>query len=122
MPKSKTGQPRQAESLNRGLSPEQRRENARRAGKASGVARRKQKALRECLQMLLRMDMSEEDRQAAALAGIPDKEMSNAMRLALALFHKAAGGDLAAIKEIRSLAEEGDGQGGLVVKFIDDLK
>lgn len=122
MPKTKTGQLSQADRLNGRLTPEERRENARKAGKASGAARRKQKALRECLQTLLRLDMSEKDRQAAALAGIPDHEMSNTMQLALALFRKASGGDLAAIKEIRAMVEKEGGDSGLVVKFIDDLK
>ena len=122
MPKTNTGQSSPAAGPGGRLTPEQRRENARKAGKASGAARRRRKALRECLQLLLRLDMPEEERRAAALAGIPEEEMSNAMGLALALFRKAAGGDLAAIKEIRAMVDERDGGGGLVVKFIDDLK
>lgn len=112
-----------AEELNSRFSPEERRENARRAGKASGAARRKKKALSECLKLLLSLDMSQEDRESAARMGVPDREMHNAMGLALALFKKAAGGDLAALREIKAAVEPADGaEGGkVVIQIVDDL-
>ena len=41
------------------LTPEQRRENARKAGKASAEAKRRRKAMRESLEVLLNLGMSE---------------------------------------------------------------
>lgn len=41
------------------LTPEQRRENARKAGKASAEAKKRRKAMRESLEVLLNLGMSE---------------------------------------------------------------
>nr|DAG54436.1 MAG TPA: hypothetical protein [Caudoviricetes sp.] len=41
------------------LTPEQRRENARKAGKASAEAKKRRKAMRESLEVLLSLGMSE---------------------------------------------------------------
>ena len=110
------------DTLNSRLSPDERRENARKAGKASGAARRRRRMLRDYLCLLLSLDMLPEEKQAAAQLGVPAKDMTNTMQLAISLFRRAAGGDLAAIKEVRTITEEGEAAHGLVVNIIDDLK
>ncbi len=113
-----------AQELNSRFTQEQRKANARKAGKASGAARRKKRALADCLRLLLSLDMTQEEKNAAADIGVPDQEMHNAMRLALALFKKAAGGDLAALREIKAAVEpEGaGGEGKVVINIVDDLQ
>ena len=92
----------------------------RMGGKASGVSRRKRKALKENMELLLNLGISgQEEFNELSAMGIPMKAMDNAMLLTVALFRKAAGGDVAAWKEIRDLiGEAGPGEaregGGII--------
>lgn len=85
-------------------------------------SRKKRRAIREYLELLLRLEMPPEDKEAAALLGVPEKDMNNAMRLALSLFRKAAAGDLSALKEIRAITEDEFSGGNVVIHIVDDLK
>jgi hypothetical protein len=70
-------------------TPSERRENAATAGKASGVARRRQRDMREAFAALLKKEW-------------PTKNgtMTGAEMLALAKFKKAASGDVRALIDI----------------------
>lgn len=73
-------------------TPKQRRENARKAGKASAQARKRKKDLREALEMLLEKDFK--DKNGNVLSGT---EVITAK-----LFEKASKGDVRAFETIRS--------------------
>lgn len=106
-------------------TPEERRENARKAGVASGRSRRKRKTIRECLEMLLAKDVADEDaREMLAGMGIADVDMQNPMLIAAGLFRRAADGDVQAVKTLLEAMGEskGDTCGNVVVNIIDDLK
>lgn len=77
---------------NSARTPTQRRENARKAGKASAQARKRKKDLREALEMLLEKDFK--DRNGNVLSGT---EVITAK-----LFEKASKGDVRAFETIRS--------------------
>lgn len=76
---------------NEDLTPEQRRNNASKAGKASGEARRKKKLLRECLEELLEKEMKDKS----------GNTVSGAEALAVKLFKKAMDGDVKAFEVLR---------------------
>lgn len=76
------------------LTPKQRRENASKAGKASGEARRKKKLLRECLEILLEKEIT--DKQGNAMTG--------AEAMAAKVFQQALKGDLKAFEIVRDTA------------------
>ena len=62
----------------------------------------------------------EQKKQAKAL-GLPPAMRNNAALIAIALFDQAKGGNMQAIKEVRSLAEEqAESQKGEVV-IVDDV-
>lgn len=77
---------------NSARTPTQRRENARKAGKASAQARKRKKDLREALEMLLEKDFK--DKNGNVLSGT---EVITAK-----LFEKASKGDVRAFETIRS--------------------
>lgn len=76
---------------NEDLTPEQRRNNASKAGKASGEARRRKKLLRECLEELLEKEMKDKS----------GNTVSGAEALAVKLFKKAMDGDVKAFEVLR---------------------
>ena len=76
------------------LTPEQRRENASKAGKASGEARRKKKILRECLEILLEKEITDKNGNA----------MTGAEAMAAKVFQQALKGDLKAFEIVRDTA------------------
>lgn len=85
-------------------TPSERRENARKAGKASGEARRRRKAIRENMEFLLNLPPSNaKDFNKLTKAGFPVEEMDNSQLVVLALFNRAKEGDVAAIREIRNI-------------------
>ena len=76
------------------LTPKQRRENASKAGKASGEARRKKKLLRECLEILLENEVT--DKYGNVMTG--------AEAMAAKVFQQALKGDLKAFEIVRDTA------------------
>lgn len=76
------------------LTPKQRRENASKAGKASGEARRKKKLLRECLEILLEKEVTDKNGNA----------MTGAEAMAAKVFQQALKGDLKAFEIVRDTA------------------
>lgn len=88
-------------------TPEERRRNAAKAGRASGKARRAKKTLRENMELILSLPVKDgRKKEKLEELGIGTDDMSNAMVIAAALFRKAAGGDVSAVKELRDLIGE----------------
>lgn len=78
---------------NSARTPEKIRENTRKAGIASGEARRRKRLLRECLEELLEMEIE--------VKGKKNKKMLGAEALSTQIFQKALKGDLKAFEIIR---------------------
>ena len=88
------------------LSPEEARKNGQKGGRASGEARRKRKALRDCMETLLSLPPSGKEFDVLSQVGLCPEDMDKAMLAALAVFEKAKEGDVSAFREIRDLIGE----------------
>lgn len=109
----------------RKLTTEEAREIGAKGGKASVKSRRKRKTIRECLEMLLAKDVTDDEaREMLAGMGIAETDMQNPMLIAVGLFRKAADGDVQAVKTLlEAMGESKETPGGnVVVNIIDDLK
>ncbi len=90
-------------------TPSERRENARKAGKASGAARRAKRTMREYADLLLSLPVSDRRKwNKLARAGIPPEGCDNKMLVVFALMQAAQAGDVPAVKELRNLIGEDD--------------
>ena len=89
-------------------TPSERRENAKKAGKASGKARRNKKLLKDCMLDLLDLPVSQQKQwNKLARMGIDPEDIDNRALLTTALFMRAVEtGDVSAFKEIRDLIGE----------------
>lgn len=74
---------------NEDRTPEERRKNATKAGKASGVARKRKKELKELLMLALSQPQTD------------DPSTDNYMGITVALINKALNGDVKAFETIR---------------------
>ena len=81
---------------NKETTPEERRENARKAGKASGEARRRRKAMREAFEEML----------AQKYTNAQGQEMDGTTILCMKQFQNALNGDLKAFIAIRDAVGE----------------
>lgn len=77
-------------------TPSQRRENARKAGKASGEARRRRKAFSEAFDVLLQKTYSDHS----------GNEMQGVDVIALKVFRQAMDGDMKAVQFLRDTVGE----------------
>lgn len=95
---------------NEDLTPEQRRENARKAGIASGKARKKRKAMKEQMEMLLTLPVkSSKTKEVLKKLGIKSTEVNNQMALIVALYQTALKGgknSVTAFNTIMEMTEE----------------
>ena len=91
---------------NEDLTPSERRESARKAGKASAEIRRRKKQLRELAEIIGQAPLTEEEREHLLELGIPEKELCKDFLIVVALFEKAAKGDVAAFNAIRDIRGE----------------
>lgn len=84
---------------NEARTPEERRENARKAGKASGVARARKRTLRELAEIIGSMP-TKNPKTIAIMekAGFKPEEMTNDMATMLAMQLKSQAGDVSAAK------------------------
>lgn len=98
------------------LTPSERRENARKAGKASGEARRKRKSMRDKMKLLLSLPACDSDLAELEALGIPTEDSDNEMVILKGLFLKAASGDVAASKEIRNILGKDNSSEELTLK------
>ena len=96
------------------LTPSERRESASRAGKASAAARRKKRDMRKCMELLLSLPAStRDDYQVLSDMGVQfdeleEDEITNMLAVNAALLRQAKLGDVAAIKELRSIIRDDD--------------
>lgn len=94
------------------LTPEQRSENASKAGKASAAARRKKKNMKNIMDYLLSLPAnSAADYNMLVDAGIDlsmfeEDEISNMIIVNAALLKNAKAGDVASIKELRNIIQD----------------
>ena len=93
---------------NSARTPSQRRENAREAGKASGLVRAQRKAMKECLLELLSMPMKHGPLTGpvGAIEDFKNANVSVRERIVLAMATKAAKGDVKAAEFIRDTIGE----------------
>lgn len=83
------------------------RELGQKGGQAFAANQRKRKALKDSMNALLELVPSDtRDYNRLVRAGIPLDEIDNSQLIVLALFNRAKAGDVAAIKELRSLIGE----------------
>lgn len=94
------------EELNSRRTPEQHSEDSRKGGQASGVARRKRRALRDSMNMLLEMQPTAKEFNKLVEAGYEPEEIDNSLLITLALFNESKKGNVKAIKELRNLIGE----------------
>lgn len=113
---------------NSARTPSERRENAKKAGKASGKSRRAKKAMREYADFLLSLPVSDRRKwNKLSRAGVPPKDCDNKMLVTFALMQSAQAGDVQAIKELRNLiGEDRNTEVGIekldeILKGLDDV-
>lgn len=93
-------------------SGEEAARNGKKGGEASGVARRRKKALRDSLQLILDLDITDKRKRAKLKKmGVSEDDMDNQMVVALAVFQEAAKGNMRAVSRIVDIVGTGqDGQ------------
>lgn len=96
---------------------EEAREKGRRGGKASGEAKRRRKALKESMEILLNMPPNDKDKTALIKTGFSEEEINNSLLLVVGLFSRAKRGDVQAFKELRTLIGE-DGESNVNLKIV----
>lgn len=79
-------------------TPEERRENARRAGIASGEARRAKKTTRELAELLDTLPVTGANKELLDHLGVPEDDQTQQMVRIVALHKKAMSGDVQAVK------------------------
>jgi len=88
---------------NKERTPSERRENAQKAGKASGIVRRKKKTMKAAMNTLLALDVGENNKEKLSQLGIEDKDMNNQMLMMVSMFRKAVSGDVGAMRLIMDI-------------------
>lgn len=89
------------------LSPREARENGSKGGKASVIARRQKKLLREAMQYVLNEgELSPEIKEKLKQAGLSEEDHTHTMAMTLALIEKAEKGDVSAYNAIRDILGE----------------
>ena len=101
---------------NSARTPSERRENASKAGIASGVSRRRKKSLKQKMQLLLSLPAADNDQTELATMGIDPEDMDNEMVLVKALFIAAAAGDTRAFDRIQDVLGKSVAREELVLK------
>lgn len=85
---------------------EEAREKGRKGGKASGLARKRKKLLRELVETFGTLEVFPKEKAAMAALGIDEKNMSRDMQIVVSLYKKAMNGDVAAFNAIRDIKGE----------------
>lgn len=105
---------------------EEQREIAIKGGKASGEARRKNRNMKECLKMLLSLDVkSPKAREQLKALGIDNEEMTNQMALMVSMLNKALKGDKGCAEFIRDTSGQqiiNKTEITEIPRIIDDIK
>ena len=83
------------------------RENGSKGGKKSGEVRRKRKAMKEQMEMLLTLPVKNQEQYSfIPNLGIDKKEIDNQMALIVAMYAKALKGDVQAFNAIREVTQD----------------
>ena len=83
------------------------RENGSKGGKKSGEVRRKRKAMKEQMEMLLTLPVKNQEQHSfIASLGINEKEIDNQMALIVAMYAKALNGDVQAFNAFREVTQD----------------
>lgn len=88
------------------LTSEELRKRAEKGGKASGLARKRKKLLRELVETFGTLEVFPKEKAAMASLGIDEKNMSRDMQIVVSLYKKAMNGDVAAFNAIRDIKGE----------------
>ena len=102
-------------------TPSELREIAQKGGRASGEARRKRRALRDSMNMLLEMLPTAKEFNKLVEAGFDPEEIDNSLLVTFALFNSAKRGDVKAIKELRNLIGEDKPDSDAEYTKVDEL-
>lgn len=84
-------------------TPSERRENARKAGVASGVARRKKKTMKQVANYLLSLPVVEELQEEMIQSGIASDEADNQTALVFSMMQRAIKGNVTAAQFIANI-------------------
>lgn len=85
----------------------EQREYARQGGQKSGEVRRKRKAMKEQMEMLLSLPFKQEKQlKFMKSLGIEEKEIDNQMAIMVAMYGKALKGDVQAFNSIREVVQD----------------
>ena len=88
-------------------SREEAKKNGSKGGKKSGEVRRKRKAMKEQMEMLLTLPVkNQEQYNFISNLGIDKKEIDNQMALIVAMYAKALKGDVQAFHAIREVTQD----------------
>lgn len=87
-------------------TPDERRRIAKKAGKASGEARRRKKAMKEMAEIVLSLKTSGSMREKMLEMGIAKSDCNNQAAMLIAAMAKALKGDIRAAEFIRDTAGE----------------
>ena len=88
-------------------SREEAKKNGSKGGKKSGEVRRKRKAMKEQMEMLLTLPVKNQEQHSfIASLGINEKEIDNQMALIVAMYAKALKGDVQAFNAIREVTQD----------------
>ena len=91
---------------NEDLTPEQRRENARKAGIASAKAKKKRKAMKEQMDILLSLPVkSPKMKEQLKKLGIKSNEIDNQMALIVSLYQTALKGGKNSVQAFNTIME-----------------
>lgn len=101
---------------NSARTPSERRENASKAGVASGKARRRKKSMKQKMQLLLSLPAADNDQAELSAMGVDPEDMDNEMVLVKALFLAAAKGDTRAFDRIQDVLGRSVAREELVIK------
>ena len=106
------------------LSTEEAKRRGRKGGKKSGEVRRKKRQMKDCMNLLLELPVTNtKDFNKLSRMGIPVEEIDNKMMLVVALFNRAVTlGDVAAVKEIRNIIGDDAASQDVIDKLDDVLK
>ena len=98
--------------------------NGQKGGIKSGEVRRRKKLLKECMENLLQMPVSDKKiYKKLESMGVAPEDIDNRYQITVALFLKAASGDVSAYKEIRDLMGENekDNKLGKIDEFLEGI-
>lgn len=107
------------------LSKEEAKRLGAAGGKASAEAKRRRKTLRQNMEILLELPVSDKRKyNKLARMQVDAEDIDNTMLLSAALFQRAAEGDVAAYREIRDLVDETkkERDDGSVIELIEGLR